>query len=91
MYRITFSDQARKDYVYFLRSGNKSLQNKIAALLQDIAEHPFTGIGKPDPLRFDLAGKWSRRINAEHRVIYSVHEDEIRVYIFSMRYHYKKK
>ena len=60
-------------------------------LLADILEHPYTGIGKPEPLRYELAGKWSRRINAEHRLVYSVEEKQIKVYIFSMRYHYTKK
>ncbi len=62
--------------------------NKISALLRDIAEHPYTGIGKPEPLKYELSGKWSRRINSEHRIIYSVHENTTFVYIFSMRYHY---
>ena len=54
-------------------------------------DHPYTGIGKPEPLKYELAGKWSRRINTEHRLIYAVHDDQIEVYIFSMRYHYTKK
>ena len=45
----------------------------------------FTGIGKPEPLKYELAGKWSRRINAEHRLVYSVEENQIEVYLFSMR------
>ena len=83
MYRIILSEQARKEYLYFTQSGNKALE--------DIAAHPYTGIGKPEPLKYELAGKWSRRINAEHRIVYSVHDDIIEVYIFSMRYHYSKK
>ena len=88
MYRITLSEQARKEYLYFTQSGNKAILNKIKILLEDIAAHPYTGIGKPEPLKYELAGKWSRRINAEHRIVYSVHDDIIEVYIFSMRYHY---
>ena len=76
---------------YFTQSGNKAILNKIKTLLEDIAAHPYTGIGKPEPLKYELAGKWSRRINAEHRIVYSVHDDIIEVYIFSMRYHYSKK
>lgn len=64
--------------------------NRITALLKDIAEHPYTGIGKPEPLKYELTGYWSRRINAEHRIIYSVDEDIITVYVLSMRYHYSK-
>ena len=91
MYRITLSDQARKEYVYFSRSGNKAILSKISALLKDMAEHPYTGIGKPEALKYDLQGKWSRRSNSEHRIIYSVHDETIEIYIFSMRYHYDRK
>jgi len=88
---IIFSPQALEDIEYWKRSGNVGVMNKITRLLEDIAEHPFIGIGKPEPLRYDLAGYWSRRINSEHRIIYSVHDDLIEVYILSMRYHYTKK
>lgn len=91
MYRITLSDLARKDYIYFSKSGNKTVMNKITALLKDIAEHPYTGIGKPEPLKYELQGKWSRRINSEHRIIYSVNDDIVTVYVLSMRYHYSPK
>ena len=63
--------------------------NKITSLLEDIAMHPFTGIGKPEPLKYDLSGYWSRRINSEHRIVYRVHDDLIEVYVLSIRYHYK--
>ncbi len=62
--------------------------NKITALLKDMAEHPYTGIGKPEPLKYELAGYWSRRINSEHRIVYSVREDKLIIYVLSMRYHY---
>ena len=84
MYKITLSEQARKEYLYFSQSGNK-------AMLNDIAEHPYTGLGKPEPLKYELAGKWSRRISVEHRLVYSVNDDIIEVHIFSMRFHYSKK
>ena len=86
---IIFSEQALEDIDYWKKSGNKSVMNKITSLLKDIIEHPFTGIGKPEPLKYDLAGYWSRRITQEHRLIYSVHDDMIEVYVLSMRYHYK--
>ena len=91
MYRITLSDLARNDYIYFSKSGNKAVMNKITALLKDIAEHPYTGIGKPEPLKYELQGKWSRRINSEHRIIYSVNDNIVTVYVLSMRYHYSPK
>ena len=88
---IVLLPQAQKDRYYWKKSGNKAIMERISALLKDIMEHPYTGIGKPEPLKYDLAGKWSRRINAEHRLIYSVNENIITVYVFSMRYHYSKK
>lgn len=91
MYRIVLSAQAQADYIYFSQSGNKAILNKIKILLEDIAAHPYTGIGKPEQLKYGLAGKWSRRINIEHRIVYSVHDDLIEVFVFSMRCHYSKK
>ena len=91
MYKIILTEQARKEYLYFSQSGNKAILNKIVALLNDIMEHPFTGIGKPEPLKYELAGKWSRRITSEHRLVYSVNDDKIEVHILSMKYHYSKK
>ncbi len=86
---IIFSKQALKDRDYWKKTGNKAIMNRITALLQDIKNHPYTGIGKPEPLKYDLSGKWSRRINSEHRIVYSVDEEKIEVHILSMRYHYK--
>ena len=88
---IILLEQAQNDRDYWKKSGNKAIMNRISALLKDIMEHPYTGIGKPEPLKYDLAGKWSRRINSEHRLIYSVNENIITVYVFSMRYHSSKK
>ena len=88
---IVFLEQAEKDLEYWKKSGNKAIMNRITALLEDIIAHPYTGIGKPEPLKYELAGCWSRRINSEHRIIYSVNDEIITVYVLSMRYHYGKK
>jgi toxin YoeB len=88
---IVFLEQAEKDREYWKKSGNKAIMNRITALLEDIITHPYTGIGKPEPLKYELAGCWSRRINSEHRIIYSVNDEIITVYVLSMRYHYGKK
>lgn len=85
--KIIFTTQAQHDYEYWERSGNKAVFEKIKRLLIDISEHPMTGIGKPEALKYELTGKWSRRINAEHRIIYSIHDNTIEVYILTMRYH----
>ena len=86
---IVLLEQARKDRDYWKKSGNTKIQNRISALLRDIQQHPFTGIGKPEPLKHNLKGLWSRRINDEHRLVYQVADGLIYVYVLSMRFHYK--
>ena len=85
---IVLLPQALADRDYWKRTGNKAVMKRISALLADIQVHPFTGIGKPEPLKHDLQGKWSRRITKEHRLVYSVADGMIYVYVFSMRDHY---
>jgi toxin YoeB len=78
---IVLLEQARKDRDYWKKSGNTKIQNRISALLKDILQHPFTGIGKPEPLKHNLKGLWSRRINDEHRLVYQVSDGMIYVYV----------
>jgi toxin YoeB len=78
--------EAKEDLKYWQKSGNKAIQKKIQELFADMKLHPFEGIGKPEPLKYELAGKWSRRINYEHRIVYSVTGDTINVY--SLKGHY---
>ncbi|MDO4211901.1 MAG: Txe/YoeB family addiction module toxin [Bacteroidales bacterium] len=85
---IVLLAQAEADRDYWKRTGNKAIMKRISALLADIQAHPFTGIGKPEPLEHDLQGKWSRRITQEHRLVYSISNGMIYVYVFSMRDHY---
>jgi toxin YoeB len=86
---LVLLEQARKDRDYWKNSGNTKIRNRISALLKDILQHPFTGIGKPEPLKHNLKGLWSRRINDEHRLVYQVSDGMIYVYVLSMRFHYK--
>ena len=86
---IVLLEQARKDRDYWKKLGNTKIQNRISALLRDIQQHPFTGIGKPEPLKHNLKGLWSRRINEEHQLVYQVADGLIYVYVLSMRFHYK--
>ncbi len=86
---IVLLKQAQIDCDYWKKTNNQVIMKRISALLLDIKEHPYAGIGKPEALRFDLKGKWSRRINSEYRIIYTVSEEEAKIYIYSMRYHYK--
>jgi toxin YoeB len=82
-----FTDEAWNDYQYWNETDRKQLK-KINDLIKEIDRMPFEGIGKPEALKQNLKGFWSRRIDQEHRVIYKVEEDKI-VYI-SFRYHYSK-
>jgi len=83
--RITFSTNAWDDYVSW-QGEDKKMLKKINDLIKDIKCNPFDGIGKPEPLRFDLSGYWSRRIDREHRLVYKVVDDDLLIY--SCRYHY---
>ncbi|MBR5686204.1 MAG: Txe/YoeB family addiction module toxin [Muribaculaceae bacterium] len=91
MFRIILTDTAIAHYNAFVKSGNVKIVNRIKALLADIALHPYTGIGKPEALKYSLAGMWSRRINREHRLVYTVDENRIIVHILAMHSHYGDK
>lgn len=88
---VIYSEKAQKDREYWKKSGNKAIMNKISALIEDIILHPFEGIGKPEPLKYHLTGRWSRRINQEHRIIYRVTEENtIEILdILSLKGHYE--
>jgi toxin YoeB len=83
--KISFSRNAWEDYVSWQREDTKVLR-KINELIKDIQRAPFEGLGKPEPLKFDLSGYWSRRIGLEHRLVYQYFENEILIY--SCKYHY---
>jgi toxin YoeB len=84
-YKITIEDQALKHISYFQKR-DKEIIKKIQHLFSEMLKNPFEGIGKPESLRFELSGCWSRRITREHRVAYKVVGREIRV--LSCRFHY---
>jgi toxin YoeB len=86
--RIIFSKNAWEDYSSW-QTEDKKILKKINTLIKDIQRSPFEGIGKPEALKFDLAGLWSRRIDLEHRLVYSIEGDDILIY--ACRYHYDKK
>jgi toxin YoeB len=87
MMRITFSINAWEDYISW-QSEDKKMLKKINELVKDIQRTPYAGMGKPEALKYDLAGLWSRRIDREHRFVYKVNENEIQIY--SCRYHYDR-
>jgi len=82
---ISFQDDAWEDYLYWQQTDKKILK-RINTLIKDIMRHPFEGIGKPEPLKHDLSGYWSRRIDQEHRLVYK--SDKNNIIVISCRYHY---
>ncbi len=85
MSKFLFTEDAWEDYLYW-QTQDKKIVKRINQLLQDIERNGYNGIGKPEPLRGDLSGFWSRRIDDEHRIVYRVTED--RVEIIQCRGHY---
>jgi toxin YoeB len=83
--RIIFMDDAWQDYLYWQQTDTSTLR-KINQLIKEISRTPFEGTGKPEPLRENLAGFWSRRINLEHRLVYKFENES--VIILQCRYHY---
>lgn len=85
---VVYTKRAAKDRNFWLKSGNKTIQKRITSLLEAIIANPYQGIGKPEALRENLSGYWSRRITQEHRLVYGVNEKENRIVVVSMRFHY---
>ncbi|MFD1258494.1 Txe/YoeB family addiction module toxin [Mucilaginibacter terrae] len=83
---VVLLPDALDDLKSWQKSGNKAIQKKIVELIKSIQDSPFDGIGKPEALKHSLTGKWSRRINSEHRIVYLVEENTI--YIYSLKGHY---
>jgi len=83
--KISWHKNAWEDYLYWQQTDKKILK-RINELIRDILRHPFTGKGKPEALKYELEGCWSRRINKEHRLVYKVEGDTL--IIVQCRYHY---
>ncbi len=83
--KLIFSENAWEDYLYW-QNTDKQILKRINELIKNIQKNKYKGIGKPEPLKHNLSGYWSRRINNEHRLIYKIEEDKIM--IAQLRYHY---
>ena len=83
---LTFTKNAWDDYLYWQKL-DKKIVKKINGLIKDIQRNPFDGLGKPERLKYDLAGYWSRRIDNEHRLVYQVVNSELLIY--ACRFHYE--
>ena len=85
---IDYTDDAKSDVLFWMKSGNKSIQNKINHLLVSIQETSYSGIGKPEALKHQMFGLWSRRIDKEHRLVYEIDEELNIIIVHSLRGHY---
>jgi toxin YoeB len=85
--RLIFGSRSWEEYLYWQQT-DRQLLKKLNRLIEDCARHPFEGIGKPEALREDFSGWWSRRIDGEHRLVYRVENDDL--IIAQCRYHYRK-
>lgn len=84
--QINYTPKAKEHLEFWIKSGNKPVLKKILQLTKAIVENPFEGIGKPEALKYELSGYWSRRIDGEHRFVYSIIDDNL--IIHSLKGHY---
>lgn len=77
---IGYTTEALKDIEYIKRHLGKKYQDRVTCIISDIEKHPQTGIGKPEALKYELAGCWSRRIDRKNRLVYSFTETEVTIY-----------
>ena len=85
---VAYTQKALEDIRFWKNTGNKKVMTKIAALVENIKLSPFEGLGKPEPLKGNLSGYWSRRIDQEHRFVYSFYDGTLT--IIQCRFHYQK-
>ena len=83
--KLIFSENAWQDYLYWQKNDKKILK-RINKLIKDIKKNKYEGIGKPEPLKHNISGYWSRRITNEHRLVYKLENNQ--VFIAQLRYHY---
>lgn len=86
-FKIIYSKNAEEDLRFWAKSNKKTFQ-KIVALIESIAASPCQGIGKPEPLRYEWSGCYSRRIDNKNRIVYKVDDQGKTIYIYMMRHHY---
>jgi toxin YoeB len=90
IYNLDFTEPARKD-VSALKKSEPQAYKKLEKLLVELQEHPTTGTGRPEKLKYNYSGKWSRKISEKHRLIYEIHEEVVTVIVLSAFGHYEDK
>jgi toxin YoeB len=91
LYLIDFTENAINDLRAHKKSGDKAIMKKIDALVDELKEHPRSGTGKPEELKYDLLGYWSRRINQKDRLVYKIEDEKLLVTVLSAIGHYADK
>ncbi len=90
-FRLKIEPKASLEIAKHKKSGNQSTIKKIAKILIELSQTPFEGVGKPEALKFELTGFWSREINKKDRLIYKVEENIVTVFVISAMGHYDDK
>ena len=90
-YKVAIEERADIDLQKLKKSGNKAALKKIAVIFDELSEHPYTGTGQPEQLKYNLQGFWSRKINQKDRLIYRVKENIVTVFVISAMGHYEDK
>lgn len=88
-YKVVLIEQAKDDILAHRKSGDKAINKRIDRIMCELSEHPETGTGRPERLRFQMSGYWSRRLSLEHRLIYCIKEDVVEVIVVSAHGHYE--
>ncbi len=91
IYRVELAQEAKDHIQDHIKSGHKILLNKIYRLIDELKEHPKTGTGKPEQLRYKQSGVWSRRIDDKHRMLYTIEDERIIAFVISLWGHYDDK
>lgn len=91
IYRIGYSSKAERDIELLKSSGDRSALLKLRKLLIELVEHPYTGTGQVEKLKYQKDNTWSRRINKEHRLVYNIYDDIVEVLVLSAYGHYLDK
>ena len=90
-FKLKIEELAEKHIKQHFKSGDKASIKKIEKILIELTEAPYSGIGNPEPLRYELSGFWSRKVNQKDRMIYIVDEDIVTVFVISAMGHYNQK
>jgi toxin YoeB len=90
-YTVKLTRESDAHLKHWKKVGNKVILRKIEKVFLELKEHPTTGTGKPEPLKGDYIGFWSRRLNHQHRLIYEIIDETVTVYVISMKAHYSDK